>query len=94
LEAACECYFVEFVRQRLGVSWMVICFGKGVTVGQVWAFGVSGIAEDAAGHVALGVFGDFGHVWFIVGRDIVGGAIVVVVVVCLRCGAGLQAGQM
>jgi len=44
---------------------MVICLGKGVTVGLVWAFGVSGIAEDAAGHVAFEVFGDFGLVWFI-----------------------------
>ena len=68
---------------------MVICFGKDVTVGLVWAFGVSGIAEDAAGNVAFGVFGDFGLVWFIVGRVIVGGAIVVVVMVCLRGGAGL-----
>ena len=68
---------------------MVICFGKGVTVGQVWAFGASGIAEDAAGHVVFEVFGDFGLVWFNVGRVIVGGAIVVVVMVCLRGGAGL-----
>ena len=68
---------------------MVICFGEGVTVGLVWAVGVSGIAEDAAGHVALGVFGNCGLVWFIVGRALVGGAIVVVVMVCLRGGASL-----
>ena len=89
MEAACECYFVEFVRQRLGVSWMAICFGKGVTVGLVWAFGISGNAEDAAGHVAFVVLGDFGLVWFIFGRAIIGGAIVVVFMVCLRGGAGL-----
>ena len=90
MEAVCESYFVELVRQRFLGELDGYLLWKGCNGSQVWAFGVSGIAEDTTGHVALGVFGDFGLVWFIVGRDIVRGAIVVVVVVvCLRCGAGL-----